>query len=253
MYYLPENVNSKCGIYRIKNLRNGKFYIGSTKDADDRKLSHFRSLKKGNHHCDYLQNAWNSEDDKSVFEFQMFIYCKESMLIPIEQGCIDAMAPQYNSSKIAGRPELNQEARKKISVKLTGRIGIWKGVTGPSHPSFGRTDQSGEKNNNYGRIGSMRGRKGPDHPMFGKPGTLKNKKGPNHPAYGKTGAWAGVTGEDHPTSKLSQKQADEIRGLLKEKKFTQKEIGKLYGIGVDLVRAIKYNKGYVLKEQNNGG
>jgi predicted GIY-YIG superfamily endonuclease len=39
---LPKSV---CGIYRIRNLVNGKFYIGSSKDIRERYLHHTSDLR----------------------------------------------------------------------------------------------------------------------------------------------------------------------------------------------------------------
>jgi group I intron endonuclease len=249
--YLPEQVNPNCGVYMIRNTRNGKKYIGSTKDVNGRQKAHFYSLQKGKHHCDYLQNAWNAEEDKEVFKFFVFLICKEGELIELEQKCLQHMKPEYNSSSVAGRPEMTLEVRNKISNRLKGRLGPWKGVTGPEHPSFGRKDMSGKANPNYGKTGAMSGITGQDHPRFGKSSWSKGKTGPSHPTYGMKGAWAGVCGQNHPTAKLTQDQADEIRKLSLEKTMTQKDIAQLYGVSVDLVRTIKYNRGYVLKDTNN--
>jgi group I intron endonuclease len=113
--YIPDGVNTNCGIYRILNTRNGKFYIGSTKNAVGRQNSHFKSLAKGKHHCQYLQRAWNIEADKSVFVFHMFIYCNESDLKKLEQKCFDTLMPEYNVSLIADRPEMNEFTKRRIS------------------------------------------------------------------------------------------------------------------------------------------
>jgi hypothetical protein len=98
----------------IKNTRNGKKYIGSTNNAPRREKNHFKALRKGEHHCDYLQRAWEIELDKSVFKFFMFIYCAESQLKLMEQSCFDHMLPEYNVSLIANRPEMNDYTRNKI-------------------------------------------------------------------------------------------------------------------------------------------
>lgn len=126
--YLPTGINLNCGVYRIKNVRNGKFYVGSTKDAQTRKRNHFLNLKKGTHTNRFLQAAYNKETDKSVFEFQMFIYCKEEQLLSLEQGCLDLLKPHYNVCKIAGKgPNLKgvpktKEHSQKVSDALKGRV-----------------------------------------------------------------------------------------------------------------------------------
>jgi group I intron endonuclease len=108
----------------IKNMRNGKKYIGSTKNASGRWKNHLKALKKGNHHCNHLQNAWNAERDKRVFKFFVFIYCSETQLIPMEQSCFDHMKPEYNENSVAGRPPSfsewsseKQEAHRKRAIE----------------------------------------------------------------------------------------------------------------------------------------
>ena len=112
--YLPSNVNANCGIYRIVNKANGKFYIGSSKDLSERRGEHLRLLKLKKHPNDYLQKAFNKVEDKSVFEFQAFIFCKEEDLLSMEQSCMDIMKPEYNLSKIAGKIDHTPEVRAKM-------------------------------------------------------------------------------------------------------------------------------------------
>ena len=134
MYYIPENVNTNCGIYRIVTKASGKVYIGSSKDLAKRKKKHFKDLALGKHYNPHLQYSWNKEEDKSVFEFQAFVFCKEEDLIAIEQNCLKFMKPQYNVSKIAGG----------------GRI--W----GDTHPMLGKT---GDKSPSFGKPGNFTGKK----------------------------------------------------------------------------------------------
>jgi group I intron endonuclease len=131
--HIPENVDQNCGIYRIKNMRNGKCYIGSSKNLSSRKSNHFRKLFLGKHSCPPLQNAWNAENDKSVFEFQIFIYCKEAERFEIEQKCIDIINPCYNVCKIVlAPPNLNgykqtEEHRASLSESHIGQKAWNKG------------------------------------------------------------------------------------------------------------------------------
>jgi len=107
----------KSGVYRIKNMRTGDFYIGSSKSLHSRKTDHFKNLKKGAHHCSKLQEAYDFEVDKSVFQYQIFIYCKPEDRIKFEQGCIDSMNPEYNTARHAGSGKgLNhsEETKKKL-------------------------------------------------------------------------------------------------------------------------------------------
>lgn len=52
-------MSSKSGIYQIRNLVNGKVYIGSACRLNSRKSDHLRSLQRGNHVNQKLQRAWN--------------------------------------------------------------------------------------------------------------------------------------------------------------------------------------------------
>jgi group I intron endonuclease len=46
------------GIYKIINLVNNKFYVGSAVDLKRRKIRHFSELRTGKHNNRYLQAAW---------------------------------------------------------------------------------------------------------------------------------------------------------------------------------------------------
>ena len=47
------------GIYRIKNLINGKCYYGSSKEIEKRLKRHKRELNSNTHINCVLQRAWN--------------------------------------------------------------------------------------------------------------------------------------------------------------------------------------------------
>ena len=57
-------------IYQIKNLVNGKLYIGKTINFKQRKYDHFRLLKSNKHHAFHLQNSYNKY---GVTNFEMSI------------------------------------------------------------------------------------------------------------------------------------------------------------------------------------
>ena len=47
------------GIYKIVNIINGKFYIGSTKNIKERCAKHFSRLKNNSHHSVKFQNDYD--------------------------------------------------------------------------------------------------------------------------------------------------------------------------------------------------
>jgi group I intron endonuclease len=166
--YIPPNVDTSCGIYRIKNLRNGKCYLGSSVNIPERKAEHFRLLNKGAHDNNRLQNAWNKEQDKSVFEFQVFIYCKTDDLRGIEQSCLNIMNPEYNISKDATAPMRGRKHSDETRAKMKKRVPWNKGLPPEKQPASKRI--------------------GPDNPMFGRTGE-------QHPCHGHH-----PSGKDHHQS-----------------------------------------------------
>ena len=57
-----------CGIYCIKNLINGKVYIGKTNDLQSRWKNHLFVLRANTHSNKHLQTAFNKYGE-SNFEF----------------------------------------------------------------------------------------------------------------------------------------------------------------------------------------
>lgn len=53
------------GIYKIINVVNNKFYVGSAVDFKRRKTRHFSELRTGEHNNRYLQNAWNKYGEQA--------------------------------------------------------------------------------------------------------------------------------------------------------------------------------------------
>lgn len=66
--------SKKSGIYKITNIRTGRFYYGSCKEFKSRWKGHATSLRNGKHHNQFLQNDYNKckeeigNDDFLIFE-----------------------------------------------------------------------------------------------------------------------------------------------------------------------------------------
>ena len=50
-------------VYKITNIVNGKFYVGSTIDFNRRVKNHFNFLRNGAHHSIKLQNSFKKHDE----------------------------------------------------------------------------------------------------------------------------------------------------------------------------------------------
>lgn len=110
--------NQKVGIYRITNSVNGKHYVGSTSAMRTRWSQHRAQLRRGDHHCTHLQNAWNKYGEAS-FEFVIIEECEVGQLLEREQVHLDAMG-EYNTLRIAGSPRGYKHSQETID-RLTGR------------------------------------------------------------------------------------------------------------------------------------
>lgn len=109
------------GIYKITNIKNNKFYIGSTNNLKRRKKEHFSLLKKNKNHCKILQRAYNKYGE-DAFIFEVLAYCPKEYLFKLEQWFVDTLKPQYNSCLInvsvpiglSGAGYLYTDAHKQI-------------------------------------------------------------------------------------------------------------------------------------------
>lgn len=114
----------KSGIYKILNIINNDFYIGSAKDLNKRKVNHFNNLKANRHINTHLQNAVNKYGIEN-FIFQSIVFCPVEYNIKMEQWFIDNLKPHYNICKTAGSVLgriHKQETKEKISKSTKGRI-----------------------------------------------------------------------------------------------------------------------------------
>jgi group I intron endonuclease len=108
-------------IYKIRNVVNGKFYVGSTVDSRVRFQTHRRNLKKGKHQSPHMQAAWNKYgEDCFKFEVVEIVECSENLLIA-EQKWLDEHAGKpycYNWATDASAPMRGKKHTDDTLIKL---------------------------------------------------------------------------------------------------------------------------------------
>jgi len=129
----------KSGIYQIKNLTTGKFYIGSATNINKRFSQHKDDLRKCVHDNGYLQNAWNKYGEQD-FVFNVLEYCKKDKLLELEQSWFDwtdccnrdkgyNINPNANSNlgiKFSDEARVNMSNGQKANLNVDHLIKITK-------------------------------------------------------------------------------------------------------------------------------
>lgn len=112
------------GIYQIRNIINGKRYIGSAIDFRCRWRQHQNHANKGIHHSAHFQAAWNKYGAES-FIFEILIACQKDEILDYEQITIDRESPEYNIAKSVSAPMLglnhNERAKELIAASKRGK------------------------------------------------------------------------------------------------------------------------------------
>jgi group I intron endonuclease len=106
------------GIYQIKNVKNGKLYIGSSIQIEIRWQDHLRDLRNNKHCNKHLQNAFNCYGEEN-FLFEVIDVLPnnidEKKLLEIEQQIINNQIFEnlYNINRETGRPPRPQKGCKR--------------------------------------------------------------------------------------------------------------------------------------------
>ena len=104
------------GIYRIKNLINGKCYYGSSKQIEKRFKTHKKQLKNNTHINCILQKAWDKYGEDN-FLFEIVEECNLNILLEVEQKYLD-LQPEYNIGiKSSGGDNLTRNPNKDGIVR----------------------------------------------------------------------------------------------------------------------------------------
>jgi group I intron endonuclease len=122
-----KDVLNKTGVYKLENLVNGKFYIGSTGlSFKERFKQHSWELRCKRHKNPYLQNAWNLYG-KDNFKAEILEFCEKDKCGEYEQHLLDEHFPKgvlYNINPTSSGVEaFPAEVIKRRAQTLSKR---WK-------------------------------------------------------------------------------------------------------------------------------
>lgn len=142
------------GIYKIRNLVNGKCYVGSTKSFTKREREHFRLLKNGKHWNVKLQRAFNKYGLESfAFEICELAEYDKSIVVLEDQWIqqLDAKKNGYNIADASFGDQLSHHPNREVIIEKI-RTGVHKTLDGMSQE---------ERKQKFGLPGES-------NPMFGK-------------------------------------------------------------------------------------
>jgi len=232
-----------CGIYKITNKIDNKFYIGSSVDIRQRWYRHKSMLRNSCHTNQHLQNAWNKYGE-NCFEFEIICLVQKEFLFEIEQNyilnlnCCDREIG-YNKtenpfSPILGK-KMSYEQRQKISNCLKGRKHSEQTKNKISIANKGKKRTEQQKTN------LSLAKKGKSIKSFKR--TEENKKKISD--FAKT-----RTGVKNANAKLTEQQIKQICIDFEEQKISLNKIAIKYGVSLATIKRIKYNKAYVKEKEN---
>lgn len=120
-------------IYEIRNLINGKIYIGSSRNFETRKETHLRQLKNNKHFNVHLQRAWNKHGEKN-FEFVIIEIVSDLLQYSKEQEHIDKfkdnLGKLYNISTDVYQPSIQKPMTKICGISETGDFHVYSDSCG---------------------------------------------------------------------------------------------------------------------------
>lgn len=125
-----DNIYSRIGIYGIRNLINGKIYVGKTgMNFGDRWDSHRSLLNSGKHDNQHLQRAWNKYGQEN-FEFIVLEDCEIDKLSELEKHYIKSYKDMGLAYNIHDGGDEGYNLGKHLSDETKRKIGEKNRVNG---------------------------------------------------------------------------------------------------------------------------
>jgi group I intron endonuclease len=183
-------------IYKIVNLVNDKFYVGSTTNKKVRFREHRKQLRGNRHHCKHLQAAWNKYGEEK-FDFRVV---EE---VPNEQA-LHEVEDRWLKEHF-GKPHCYNSGAAAVAP--------WRGVYGAEHFNFGKEMATAQKEQISQTLKDFYAQDYFNHPRVGKQHTEETKaqisasKKANPIAY-----WEGKERSEETKAKISEAQLGKPKG-----------------------------------------
>lgn len=191
-------------IYKIVNLVNDKFYIGSTVNKKVRFREHRKQLRGNRHHCKHLQSAWNKYGEEK-FDFRV--------VEEVSDACNLQEAEDRWLKEHFGKPHCYNSGAAAVAP--------WRGVYGEDHFNFGRVMAKEQREQISQTLKEFYAQDYRNHPRVGKQHTEETKakisaKVQQAIAEGRGGAFI-------PSEETRQKMSDALKGNQNAKGYKRTE------------------------------
>lgn len=225
------------GIYKIVNLANNKFYIGSSANIEERWAKHRLLLSADDHINQHLQNAWNKYGEDN-FEFLILERVQKDHLLDVEQDYLDLTFCYereigYNKARFANSPMKGRKHTQEAIEKIR------KASTGKRHSDETKLKISSANKN---RIVSQESKKKMSIAKKGKvpycatlPKTAETRRKISD--FAKT-----RIGTKNPNSRLTKEQVLQLKKDFSINNLTLKELAAKYEVSVSTIKRVKYGK-----------
>lgn len=219
-----------CGIYQIRNLLDGKRYIGSSVELRRRGCVHFSKLRRGVHENQYLQRAFNKYGEEN-FAFEILCYTEKDK--------------KYINDTETGFIKIYKTANPDFGYNLRE---IADSNFGVKHSEAAKQKQSDHnKGKKHSEETKLLMRK-PHHSFsFSEPRSEQHKK---NISIAKTGKKITIgedrkqqlldqtLGSNNMNAKLNEESVLEIKKLFLENVSTR-EIAKIYNVSISAIGRIR--------------
>jgi group I intron endonuclease len=180
-------------IYKIRNVFNNKFYVGSTTDTRERFRNHRKLLRSGKHHSPHLQASWNKYGE-DCFKFEIVESVEDAALLWQAEG-------RWLSEHFGKAHCYNAGATPEAPMR--GRFGAL-------HPNFGRPVSEEQRQQISATLKDFYAQDYFNHPRVGKTHTEETKakisaKVQQAVAEGRGGAFI-------PSDETRKKMSESLKG-----------------------------------------